>query len=160
LVVWDLATGREATRLASHGSRVRAVALTQDGRRCLAGSEDALFTLWDVEASTPVQNVELRRDAALQSAPAPVSLTPHGQGAVVATSAVDMHVWEFDEDDLRPLGGHSYGFVNALVITRDGGRLVSAASDSSLKLWDLRSRQELRMLGGWSGAFEQMLLMP
>jgi WD40 repeat protein len=160
LVVWDLATGREARRLPSHGSRVRAVALTADGRRCIAGSEDAVFTLWDVDRSTRMLTLELRRNPAVGSVAAVVALTPDGGRAVVATSADDMHIWELDEDRLQHLAGHSYGFVNALVVTADGRRLVSAASDASLKLWDLESGRELLTLGGWSGAFEQTLLMP
>ena len=48
---------------------------------------------------------------------------------------------------LRTLTGHS-GSVNAVVLTPDGRRAVSASEDGTLKTWDFESGRELRSLIG------------
>jgi hypothetical protein len=51
---------------------------------------------------------------------------------------------------LRTLEGHS-DFVNAVAMTADDKRAVSASSDHTLKLWDLDSGRVLRTLEGHPG---------
>ena len=46
---------------------------------------------------------------------------------------------------IRTLTGHS-GHVNAVVVTKDGQRAVSASNDHTLKVWDLGSWHELRTI--------------
>ena len=48
---------------------------------------------------------------------------------------------------LRTLEGHTGG-VNAVALTADGKRAVSASWDKTLKVWDLESGRELRTLEG------------
>ena len=49
---------------------------------------------------------------------------------------------------IRTLAGHT-DWVNAVAVTPDGRRAVSASSDKTLKVWDL-DRRELRTLAGHS----------
>src|SRR5262249_23827192 len=50
---------------------------------------------------------------------------------------------------LRTLTGHAYS-VNAVAVTPDGRRAVSASFDDTLKVWDLDSGAEIRTLLGHS----------
>jgi len=50
---------------------------------------------------------------------------------------------------IRTLTGHS-GWVNAVAISPDGKRAVSASGDETLKLWDLEQGRELATLSGHS----------
>jgi hypothetical protein len=61
---------------------------------------------------------------------------------------------------LRTLTGHSRG-VMAVAVTPDGRRAVSASSDHTLKVWDLRERgEELRTLTGHSRGVMAVAVTP
>jgi WD40 repeat protein len=48
---------------------------------------------------------------------------------------------------LRTLKGHTNS-VNAVAVTADGRRAVSASADQTLRLWDLANGQTIRTFGG------------
>ena len=57
-------------------------------------------------------------------------------------------MWDLDSgEELRTLRGHEDS-VNAVALTADGRRAVSASWDQTLKVWDLDSGEELRTLRG------------
>jgi eukaryotic-like serine/threonine-protein kinase len=55
--------------------------------------------------------------------------------------------------------GHS-DMVEGLVFTPDGKRLVTASRDSLIKLWDVRSGQEVLTLKGHSGGLRDIAVSP
>jgi hypothetical protein len=60
---------------------------------------------------------------------------------------------------VRTLEGHSDS-VNAVAVTPDGRRAVSASEDNTLKVWDLESGQELRTLEGHSDPVNAVVVTP
>jgi WD40 repeat protein len=61
-------------------------------------------------------------------------------------------VWELSSGrELRTLSGHSSS-VNAVAVTADGQRAISASEDQTLKVWELSSGRELRTLSGHSSS--------
>ena len=61
-----------------------------------------------------------------------------------------LKVWDLETGQaLRTLEGHSDG-VNAVAVTPDGKRAVSASWDKTLKVWDLETGRALRTLEGHS----------
>ena len=50
-------------------------------------------------------------------------------------------------EELRTPAGHAYR-VNSVAVSADGRLALSGSSDSTVKVWDLRSGQELRTLAG------------
>ena len=61
--------------------------------------------------------------------------------------------------ELRTLTGHS-SYVNAVAVTPDGQRAVSASDDQTLKVWDLASGRELRTLTGHTDPVTAVAMTP
>jgi WD40 repeat protein len=64
-----------------------------------------------------------------------------------------------DSGLVRTLEGHSNG-LNALAITPDGARVLSASKDKSIKIWDVETGQELQTLKGHYQAVNHVILTP
>jgi WD40 repeat protein len=60
---------------------------------------------------------------------------------------------------IRTLSGHKYS-VNAVAVTPDGQRTVSASFDQTLKVWDLGSGRDLRTLSGHTGYVNAVAVTP
>jgi WD40 repeat protein len=60
---------------------------------------------------------------------------------------------------IRTLSGHSF-WVNAVTLTPDGQRAVSASKDRTLKIWDMKSGRELQTLTGHSDWVRAVTLTP
>ena len=60
---------------------------------------------------------------------------------------------------IRTLQGHA-GRVNAVALTPDGQRVVSASDDGTLKVWDLESGREMRTLQGHADWVNAVALTP
>ncbi len=60
---------------------------------------------------------------------------------------------------IRTLSGHS-GSVNAVAVTPDGTRAISASDDQTCKVWDLTTGQELQTLSGHSDSVEAVAVTP
>ena len=54
----------------------------------------------------------------------------------------------------------TYGRVNAVALTPDGKRAVSASEDCTLKVWDLERGEVLRTLEGHTGAVTAVAVTP
>lgn len=83
VTLWDIATGREAARLIGHGSGVNAIAFSPDGRRIVTASDDHTARVWDTVNGK--QQHELRHSGRV------TCIAFVGNGAVVATAALDPH---------------------------------------------------------------------
>ncbi len=60
---------------------------------------------------------------------------------------------------IRTLSGHSDS-VNAVAVTPDGTRVISAAGDSTCKVWDLATGQEVFTLSGHGGWMRAVAVTP
>jgi WD40 repeat protein len=162
LRVWDLASGEKLHTLKGHSAHVRAVVLTPDGRRAISGSLDRTLKVWDLASGK-----ELGALAGLASVVTDVAVTPDGN-QVVCASGDTVKVWDIstlvhesptgDQAELAvaqdgaadsqadpeggptvvALAGHR-AMVSSVAVTQDGERVVSAAWDGALKVWDLAS---------------------
>ena len=122
LKLWNLDTGENITTFSSHEKPVLALALSQDGSQLVSGSEDQTVKIWDIARGELQQTLRGHQGWVNQ-----VVFTPD-----LPTSA--------------PLSDPtSAGLPSARFSDR---RVISAATDQQIKVWDLSLGQEMATLTG------------
>ncbi|GAB1545461.1 hypothetical protein NUACC21_81370 [Scytonema sp. NUACC21] len=168
LKVWDVETGKELRTLTGHSDWVSAVAVTPDGQRLISASFDKTLKVWGVETGK-----ELRILTGHSSAVSAVAVTPDGQRMISGSWDSTLKVWKAEIKRgflafyqkfipgklLFTLTGHS-NVVQAVAVTPDGQRLISASWDKTLKVWDVKTGKELRTLTGHSNSVLAVAVTP
>ena len=158
--VWDLRTGQELRTLRGHNSSVLSVAVTPDGKKVISGSADNTIKVWDLETAQQLLNLTKHKERVNA-----LAVTPDGKkivsGAGKSTALAGwtssdntIKVWNLETgQELFTLDGHT-AMINAVAVTPDGKKVISASSDASLKIWDLQTREQLHTLKGHKGIYD------
>jgi len=158
LKVWNLETGEELFTLIGHLLRVNAVAVTPDDRLVISGSYDRTLKVWNLETGK-----ELFTLIGHRSVVNTVVVTPDGKRVISGSWDKTLKVWDIDtgkgvfrfiknfipRQELFSLDGHSHS-VEAVAVTSDGNRIISASRDGTLKVWSLSTKKEIFPLIGHS----------
>ena len=120
---------------ASHLDAITALAITEDGKKCISASKDYTLRVWDLGSgqcqmlleghSCPIYTLAISRD---------------GKRCVSGADDSSICIWdlEFGKCLYGPIKAHSRP-VNSLVITQDGKRCVSGSWDKTLRIIDLQT---------------------
>jgi WD40 repeat protein len=123
--------------------------LSPDNRRLyLAHARNSRYGIQCIDLATGQQlwQTELQPDDGLTA----LAISPDGRVLASGSGFEDptIHVWDAATGGLiRPLEGHS-AFVTDLSFTRDGRRLISAATDQTIRFWDTSTWTESKVLRG------------
>jgi WD40 repeat protein len=118
-------SGVELATPTGHSSFVKACAYSPDGRHIVSASGDSTLKIWDAESGAEL-----------------ATLTGHSF-TLLRRLEIEVKLAE-----LATLTGSRT--VNACAYSPDGGRIVSASMDHTLKIWDAESGAELATLAGHS----------
>jgi WD40 repeat protein/DNA-directed RNA polymerase subunit F len=150
LRVWDLVTGACLRVLKGHSGKVNCVSMTPDGRQVVSGSDDKTLRVWDLETAQCLRTLE-GHTGWVRS----VSVTPDGRRAVSGGDDKTV-VWDLKTGKRGTWLGSTSG-VNSVSLTPDGRRMVIGVSgayrstDQTVQVWDLETRECLRVLEGFAG---------
>lgn len=132
-------TPAEPAPFAEHPS-ITALAISDDGRRVLSGSNDGIARLWDLTSGRLVRRLEGHTKPITA-----VAFAPDGRQAVTASEDTTLRLW--DTTDGRELHVFKPQVVSrAVVFTPDGRTFISAGPDGSWRTWDTvlgRARQRV-----------------
>ncbi|CAE6509641.1 unnamed protein product [Rhizoctonia solani] len=140
LCIWDSQNGDLiAGPLEGHTDIVRSVDYSPDGRWLASGSIDNTVRIWSSQNGYANGNVLKGQGGLICS----VTFSP--DGSVLATgSDLLIHLWDPHHGRLKgdPLRGHTNVIV-AVKFTPDGRHLISGSKDSTIRVWDVDSRQTI-----------------
>jgi WD40 repeat protein len=175
LKVWDVATGRKlpthhghSSTTDGHGSDVKGLALSDDGRLAVSASSDKTLKVWDVTTGHELRTL-LGHDDCVNG----VALSADRRLAISASDDTTLKVWDISvalqtlplglpspvvqtgvtdgEDNadvatgrgLPMLVGHS-DVVTGIALSADGRLAVSTSKDQTIKVWDVATGLKLR----------------
>lgn len=127
--------------LAGHRPRVRAAALSHDGKVGVSGADDAQVKVWDLDSGRLLWSFTGHEDSVLS-----VAVCAAGRRAASGSTDGSVRVWDLAEGRLlHVLAGHR-GWVRALAISPEGKCVVSDCDDGTLRIWDADRGVELTSL--------------
>ncbi len=152
VALWDATKPGGPRVLVGRGGAAGSAAFSPDGKTVAAMSDRRTLTSFDVASGKAL--AVLARGIEARSA----AYGPDGSLLVTVETASDGASIAVVRDRVgavvSTLRGHTF-LINAVAITRDGKRVLTGASDGTIRVWDARSGDELRVLrsaaaGVWS----------
>jgi WD40 repeat protein len=168
--VWDLQTGRQALSLKGHTHIIWKVCFSPDGTRIASASWDKTVKVWDAQSG--------RELFTLKGHTAPVHCVCFSpDGKLLASGSWDKtaRVWDARTgEELLTLKGHTdtvnsvcFGPLGEGPSGKLGNRLATASGDpqnpgkpGEVKLWEVRTGQEVLTLKGHTGPVASICFSP
>ncbi|KAL8804196.1 MAG: hypothetical protein Q9182_002738 [Xanthomendoza sp. 2 TL-2023] len=121
--------------LTQHGAKLSCAAYRVSPNLLVAGFSNGLFGLYELPNLNMIHTLSVSRQAIDN-----VSINHSGEWLALGASKLgQLLVWEWQtESYILKQQGH-YDFMNDLVYSRDGNRVVTAADDGKIKVWDMQS---------------------
>ncbi|MEB3219332.1 MAG: WD40 repeat domain-containing protein [Nostocales cyanobacterium 94392] len=149
--IWHLGAKDLIDIMHKHNGMVRCLTFTADGRILATGGDDRKIQFWDMTERQVAMTLSLDDTAAH-------SLIFSRDGKTFVTGSYrKIKVWQIDFHkelssciDVKlehSFAGHSH-IVRSLAVSKDGKFLVSASTDKTIKVWDLKTGKLLRILEG------------
>jgi WD40 repeat protein len=139
-IVWDVAKGKVLHTLQGHRGRIQSVALSQDGKTALTGSDDKTVIAWDTKTGT-------RRYTLGEHANWTYQLGCSADGSVLlAGSSLDLSLWDgATGKQIRTLPFQHH--VSALALSPDGSQFA-VAREGDLAIHDAKTGERLPLAFG------------
>lgn len=131
-ILWDIMQGKALVELDGQGESVSSVVFSNDGKFLAIGSENGSISVMFLQGATAPQTVLDGPSAAI------TFLTWHPRGPVLLAGSEDKssYMWNASKGlFMMAFVGHEDA-VTCGFFTRDGKKVVTAARDSSVRVWN------------------------
>jgi tRNA A-37 threonylcarbamoyl transferase component Bud32/sugar lactone lactonase YvrE len=143
--IWDAVTGELIHARKAHQACTSCVRFSPDGRRLVSvggetGTAGQEIILWDVATGTRVRTIANPKGGTRS-----VAYSPDGR-QIAAGGGNIIDTWDVERGERRArFEGHSIE-INGLAFSPDGRRLISAAGDGTLRVWDAATGRPIQVL--------------
>ncbi|KAL2156643.1 hypothetical protein VTH82DRAFT_1388 [Thermothelomyces myriococcoides] len=148
--IWNIETGEEIRTLRGHTRGIRA--LQFDDSKLISGSLDHTIKIWNWHTGECISTLQGHTDGVV---------SVHFEAQLLASGSIDksVKIFDFNSKEAFCLKGHS-DWVNCTRLDINSRTVMSASDDTTVKLWDLDTRQPIRTFEGHVGHVQQVLLLP
>ncbi|HKQ75538.1 MAG TPA: AAA-like domain-containing protein [Blastocatellia bacterium] len=135
--IWDIKTGNELASLKGHALDIYSVAFSPDGKTLATGSLDRQVKLWDMARMQEIASIKGHAEGIWA-----LAFSPDGKSLVTGGEDDTAKLWNVNEAQESGTIGKHLSEVRSLAFSPDSKRLATA-SNSSLKIWELATGQEI-----------------
>lgn len=134
--VWKISTGETMHRLQGHTAKVYSVVLDHKRKRCISGSMDNLVKVWSLETGAVLFNLEGHTSL--------VGLLDLRHDRLVSAAADStLRIWDPEFGQCKStLTAHT----GAITCFQHDGQKVVSGSDSTVKMWNIKTGEFVRDL--------------
>jgi WD40 repeat protein len=141
VLLWDMATGKEARRFAGLRDKIKSVAFAPDGKILAAASRDGRIAFWETDTGKDLLYIMAHpkhSDVAHTSSPS-VAFAPDGKTLASASTDKTIRLWDVATAKERGrFQTPDVGFTT-LAFAPDGKTVVSGSADSTVLVWDVKA---------------------
>lgn len=148
--IWDIETGEELRTLQGHTSGIRA--LQFDDTKLISGSLDRTLKVWNWRTGECISTYQGHTEGVIAL---------HFDSNILASGSVDktVKIWNFEDKSTFSLKGHK-DWVNAVKVDSASRTVFSASDDCTVRLWDLDTKECIKVFKGHVGQVQQVLPLP
>ncbi|MHC4960088.1 MAG: WD40 repeat domain-containing protein [Planctomycetota bacterium] len=122
----------EPTRLLGHDASVYCVLFSADGKIVYSGGGDGTVRLWDTQTGQQEGVIDAGRRAVYS-----MSFDPKRERLYVGDRGGELAIIDVQRNEIVEVLKAHDGFIVAAEVRADGNQLLTAASDDTMKFWDL-----------------------
>jgi len=155
--LWDPETGRPAASLQGHTGRIASIKFSPDGKSLASGSRDRTTRLWSIDtgatraasfahAGSEILTAGVGGVAGVAFSPDGALLAEVRSGAVSLWSVAGMK--RVGPPLSQESGIERFGVRRGCRFSPDGKLLATASRDGSVRLWNVQTRRQARVISG------------
>ncbi|KAK3331778.1 WD40-repeat-containing domain protein [Cercophora scortea] len=148
--IWNIETGEEIRTLRGHTRGIRA--LQFDDSKLISASLDNTIKIWNWHTGECISTLQGHTDGVI---------SVHFDNQLLASGSCDksVKIFDFNSKEAFCLKGHT-DWVNCTRLDINSRTVMSASDDTTIRLWDLDTKEVIRTYTGHVGHVQQVLWLP